>query len=418
MSGAILSVLAVVATVALSMRKGIHAGIVALSLAWLIGRYGADLSVTQVVAFFPSDLFLILMGVTLFFGIAQANGTLNHLARLLSGLAGERSEFLPLIFFFFALALSTVGAGNIAAVALLAPVAIQTGHQTRIGSLLLTIMVISGANAGAFSPLAFTGVIANSLVDRAGLTMDPWKEIYLPSLAAQGGLAAVIYLLSWPKLRGRARNVSLEKREARFDGSQLFTAAAIIALTIGVLWLKADVGLLALTLASILGLFHAADQRSALEKLPWQAVMMVCGVSTLVGVAAHAGGLNIASGWIAKIGEGPLVTGAVAFLAAFVSIYSSSSGVVMPAFLSMVPDLAAKSGSDPVSLVASINVASHLVDVSPLSTLGAICVAAVPSSERDQVFRKLLYFGLGMSLVGGLVGYLFGHLWTPMRLHR
>jgi hypothetical protein len=44
------------------------------------------------------------------------------------------------------------------------------------------------------------------------------------------------------------------------------------------------------------------------------------------------------------------------------------------------------------------------VDVSPLSTLGALCVAAVPSAGEARVlFRQLLAWGLSMTVVGAVL---------------
>jgi hypothetical protein len=92
-----------------------------------------------------------------------------------------------------------------------------------------------------------------------------------------------------------------------------------------------------------------------------------------------------------------------------ISVYSSSSGVVLPAFLPTIPGIIEKlGGGDPLAIAASINVGSHLVDVSPLSTLGALCIAAAPVHEnRTQLFNKLLLWGLSMSVVGAAVCYLF-----------
>jgi hypothetical protein len=54
-----------------------------------------------------------------------------------------------------------------------------------------------------------------------------------------------------------------------------------------------------------------------------------------------------------------------------------------------------------------MNVSSHLVDVSPVSTIGALCLAALPASENIRsVFNKLLVWGLSMTLVGAVSSYL------------
>ena len=49
-----------------------------------------------------------------------------------------------------------------------------------------------------------------------------------------------------------------------------------------------------------------------------------------------------------------------------------------------------------------------MVDVSPLSTLGALCVAAVADpGDARALFRKLLIWGLSMSVVGAILCQLF-----------
>ena len=415
-STAHLSIAALVAVIALSARGGAHAGVAALAFAGLIGGYSAGLSGRQLAALFPADLFLVLLGTTLLFAMAKANGALDRLTGLLLRLAGRRTRLLLALFFAFALALSALGAGNIAAVALLAPVALDSARRAGVGLVLMTFMVVTGANAGTFSPLAFTGIVAGALTDRAGLSLAPWRDIFLPSFAAQCLLAAITYALTWHSVGRSPSAAPKETIAVAPDGSQKLTLAALGALAAAVILLKMDVGVAALALAALLGLARAADQKSALERLPWSAIVMVCGVSTLVGLASRSGGLDLVARWLAAAGGKAAVPAAVSFAAAFTSIYSSSSGVVMPAFLPMVPELSARSGADPMALAAAINVSSHLVDVSPLSTLGALCVAAVPAQERDPVFRRLLSWGLGMSFVAAATGYLlFGILWPALK---
>jgi hypothetical protein len=65
-------------------------------------------------------------------------------------------------------------------------------------------------------------------------------------------------------------------------------------------------------------------------------------------------------------------------------------------------------GGDPLSVATSMNVAAHLVDMSPLSTTGAVCVAAIadPAQVRPT-YNKLLAWGLSMTIVGTIGCYLF-----------
>jgi hypothetical protein len=59
-------------------------------------------------------------------------------------------------------------------------------------------------------------------------------------------------------------------------------------------------------------------------------------------------------------------------------------------------------------MISSINIGSHLVDTSPLSTLRALCIACAGERENKQnLFRNLLIWGLSLSIVGALACLLF-----------
>jgi hypothetical protein len=95
------------------------------------------------------------------------------------------------------------------------------------------------------------------------------------------------------------------------------------------------------------------------------------------------------------------------FLTGVVSVYSSTSGVVLPAFLPMVPGLAAElPGASALAIAMSMNIGGHLVDVSPLSTIGALCMAGAGAHDSRDLFNKLLAWGLSMCVVGALLCYI------------
>jgi hypothetical protein len=110
---------------------------------------------------------------------------------------------------------------------------------------------------------------------------------------------------------------------------------------------------------------------------------------------------------IARISTRSTVTGVVALIVGLISVYSSTSGVVLPAFLPTVPGLAHQLGmTSALGIANAMNVGGHLVDVSPLSTIGALCLAGVTSEDSRPLFNKLLAWGLSMSVVGAILCYL------------
>jgi hypothetical protein len=71
-------------------------------------------------------------------------------------------------------------------------------------------------------------------------------------------------------------------------------------------------------------------------------------------------------------------------------------------------------GGDTLAIASAMIVSAHLVDVSPLSTTGALCIAAAPpGTDVRRLFRAMLAWGMSMAVVGALGSHLvFGLLWS------
>ncbi|MFM8393150.1 MAG: C4-dicarboxylate ABC transporter, partial [Acidobacteriota bacterium] len=102
MNAALLSLVALLAAIILSMISRLNVGLVALGLAWLIGVYFAGMTAEAIMAGFPVSLLLTITGVTLLFACAKQNGTLKVLAAQAIRLALGRCWALPLLFFLIA----------------------------------------------------------------------------------------------------------------------------------------------------------------------------------------------------------------------------------------------------------------------------------------------------------------------------
>jgi di/tricarboxylate transporter len=161
--------------------------------------------------------------------------------------------------------------------------------------------------------------------------------------------------------------------------------------------------------AVFLAAVRVADHEQAIKRMPWQVIMMVAGVTVLISILEKTGGLELFTGLLAGIATRESLTGVIAFVTAIISVYSSTSGVVLPAFLPTIPGLIMRvGGGDPLALAASMNIASHLVDMSPLSTTGAVSLAGIPDGhDVKPVYNKLLAWGLSMTVVGALGCWIF-----------
>ena len=408
MNVAWISLAALMIAVTLSMVTKVNVGVIAIALAWIVGVYIGGLPLNTVVGGFPAQLFLTLAGVTLLFGMAHVNGTLERLASRAVHLCRGNAGVIPIAFFLVALFLSTMGAGNIATAALMAPMAMAIGARAGVPPFLMILMVGNGAQAGALSPFAPTGAIVNGIMDRIGLPGNEWQT-YVNNLFAHLVITLGAYLIfgGWRLFTRTADGVvdaDVVQLEA-YEPRHWLTIAVLIALVLGVVGFEMQVGMAALTGAAVLSLMKAADEREAFRRMPWNVVMMVCGVTVLIGVLERTQGMALFTDLLAKVSTPGTVTGVIALVTGLVSVYSSTSGVVLPAFLPTVPGLVEKlGGGDPLAIASAMNVGGHLVDLSPLSTIGALCLAALPANvDARVVFNQLLAWGLSMTVVGAII---------------
>ena len=425
-----LSLAALVVAIAVSCFSDVNVGFLAIALAWVVGVYIGGMSIGQLVAGFPSQLFLTLAGVTLLFSQAQVNGTLDRIAhhsvRFCRGNAGT----IGVMFFVLALALASIGPGNIASAALVAPIAMGVAAQMGIPPFLMAIMVGNGANAGSLSPIAPTGIIVNEIMAKGGMGGYA-AENYFNNMIAHTTVAFAGYFLfgGWrlfkrpPATEGAPASLgaaaALQDRAAAgpaLERAHWITIGVIAALIASVILFEVNVGMGAFAGAVLLTLLKVTDEKKAVQSMPWRVIMMVTGVTVLIALLEKTGGMDLFTSFLARASTPDTVTGVTAFFTAVISIYSSTSGVVLPAFLPTVPGLVERlGGGDPLAIASSMNVGGHLVDVSPLSTIGALCLACAPHTEDGRaLFNKLMAWGLSMAVVGALLcWFFFGWLELP-----
>jgi Na+/H+ antiporter NhaD/arsenite permease-like protein len=411
MSPAVLALLALVAAILLSMTTRVNVGLLSIALAWAIGVYAAHMKVDAVIAGFPSSLFITLAGVTFLFAIAKSNGTLDLLAHRAARLVRGNAGLLPLVFFALACLLSTIGPGAVASVALVAPIAMAIGAKAGVPYLMTAIMVGTGANAGNLSPISAVGAMVDALLAKIGLAGHEWK-VWAANFLAHLLVAIVAYFLfGGVRLFRAGQTTHATDAVPPFERRHWLTIAVTAVWMLLVIVLRVNVGLAAFAAGTLLVLGGVAEERDVIPRIPLDIIFMVTGVTMLIGVLEATGGMELFTGMIARVASPASLNAVIAFVTGVISTYSSTSGVVLPAFLPMVPGLVRQTGGgDPLAVALSINVGSALVDVSPLSTLGALCVACVVDrlAARD-LFRKLLIWGLSMAVVGAvLCGLLAG----------
>jgi di/tricarboxylate transporter len=398
-----ISIGALVVAVALSCTTAVNVGVLALALAWIVGVYLGGMSVETVLDGFPVPLLVTLVGVTLLFSIAETNGTLARVTGRAVRLCRGNAGLLPVTFFFLGAAIATIGPGGTPTSALLAPPAMAVAARAGVPPLVMAIMAGNGALAGTLSPFAPTGIVAHGVMARIGLGGVEWQTYAYNALAhAMVGFGGFLVLGGWRLFTRKGGAVAIAADSDPIGGRHWLTLGTIAALIIGVAGFGMHVGMTALALSAALVLLRAVDEQKAIKHMPWGVILMVTGVSVLIAMLEKTKGLDLFATGLANLATPASIAPIVAFGTGVISVYSSTSGVVLPAFLPTVPGLAAHLGGvDPLPIAWSMNVGASLVDLSSLSTVGALFLAAAPAgTDTRAMFNGLLVWGLSMTVVG------------------
>jgi di/tricarboxylate transporter len=404
-----LSLGALVVAMIVSCTSTLNVGVLALALAWLVGVYLGSMSLNEVLSGFPVQLFLTLAGVTLLFTQAHLNGTLDRVAHAAVRVCRGNTGLIPVMFFLLGCVIASLGPGNVATAAMLAPMAMAVAARASIPPFLMAIMVGNGAQSGALSPVAPTGIIVTGLMDKIGLGGYELRT-FVTNLAAHAIIAfAGYFLLGGMRLfKHSYKGGETDGEATRLTRSHWLTLATIAGVLYTVLFLDANIGMASFTGAVVLAGIRVADHEQAIRRMPWIPILMVSGVSVLVSLLEKTGGLDLFTTILARFATPGTLTGVIAFVTAVISVYSSTSGVVLPAFLPTVPGLIERLGGDAFGVASSMNIGAHLVDMSPLSTTGAMCIAGISDVEQVRpTYNKLLAWGLSMTVIGALGCYLF-----------
>jgi di/tricarboxylate transporter len=447
----------------------INMGVIAFVGAFLVGSIVAGMQAKAIMAGFPAELFLTLVGITFLFAQAQNNGTIDWLVRLAVRAVGGRIAAIPWVMFAITALLTSVGAVSPAAVAIIAPIALGFAAKYNINPLMMGLMVVHGAQGGGFSPISIYGGITNKVVKEAGLPLSELTTAFVslgvnfavalllffafggmklmrqqrPRPASGRGLPAgpfgttVAVAAQGPQIYGDAEaEAGSEERLTRQRSSaavgavgpgtggagaalagraeadegpgfhQIITVVGLVALAVLTLMYKLDIGFVAISIGLLISLLSPQVQKRAIGQVSWPEIMLIVGVSTYVGVMQKMGTITWVGDSVASLTSPLVVALLLLFVGAIVSAFASSTAVLGSLIPLAVPFLQGGTGVDPIGFIAAMAVASTIVDVSPFSTNGALVLASAQNIDRDVFLRQLMIYGGIVTLVAPLVVWL------------
>ena len=282
-----------------------------------------------------------------------------------------------------------------------------------------------GALAGGNFPTAALGVIFRGLMDTAyeaepSLTApDSFsEELKIFGFAVIFSLILIaIFRYGFKSNRNIGKGVTFKKPEP-FNDKQKKTLALMLVMMAVVLIFpllkmilpgnaliktisgKIDVGLVAVCFTVVALLMDLAPQKEVIAKVPWNTIIMIAGAGMLIAVAVKAGTIDALSAWIGSNVPVALVPIAFSLVAAFMSFFSSTTGVVAPALFPLNPALAVSTGLNPAVLFACTVLGAQSSAISPFSSGGSLILGSCGNEEeRNNLFNRLLFVAVPVSVI-------------------
>ena len=418
--------IALILAVVISMKFDVNVGFVTYALAFLVGGWGLGLSASTIIGYFPVSLFFQLMVITLFYGFAISNGTMQKIADYSIYLCRNHTALIPWVIFVLGFVLCAIGCPPPGLGAILVALSVSIQKRTNTNHVMMIMFPSFGAMAGGFMPYGlFSTIVKGLLVSVGGLDSDAAAEmmtgitIIMIIFELLSAIAVYIFYKGY-----KNSTIDFEKPEP-FTGKQKATLGIIL----GVVILLVVPGLLKnfipffstftsyITIvslscigAALCSIFKLADERDVIKnRIPWSLMIMVAGAVSLITVMTEAG----LTDWLASLFTDNM-TGIIAalmfcLLAGFMSFFVDSTGVVLPLFIPIALTISNGSGIA-VLYIAALCVGSYAAGNCPISTGGAVSMSQTPEESRQKTFYQVWIWSfvtLAIALIVTLVAGLF-----------
>lgn len=391
----------------LGVKLRINIGLITMVVALLYGSIALDMELSTILGNISIKLLFNIISVTLFYGIAQQNGTLNNLAVHVMYSIRKSQHLIPAVIFFLTATIAYMGVGIFAG-AILAPIAFEIGMKSHYNPLLIYCCVNCGAILGSNMPKSLGGIIIQELI-----SLSPYQDKAM-QYTVWGTILTLIVCIMMVAIahgiyrRTKAACITFTKPEP-FSKAQranlvligmvslvMFVGPALRKSLTGI-WVQrlsvlTDVGVICTFGALIAILFRIGNERETIHKyVPWNTIISLTGISALLGVISEVVGFSTLPIQLFSALPPIVVAPLVASVAGMMSFFTSGLTVVCPTLFPLVPFLASATGTHPGLLYAVIFTGASVTGTSPFSAAGSMVLSSYGTiTEQNELFYKIL----------------------------
>lgn len=424
--GLIVFMLAIVISIILGTKLKMNIGMVALAFTFLIGVTLSGLSGRSVSGLFPTNIFVTQLVATFFYGFASLNGAFNGIADRIIYRTKKVKGALPFVVLLCTILLSMMGAGAEATPVIMSPIAFMLAAEAGFHPILASLAVWVGSVCTIGATWTPGGAVAYSIWSpHLGEEAADATSLYIMLLLIAIGFITMLVVdfiyrkdLKEIEMEEPSPFTPIQKRSL-----MIVVIALLLMLIPAVLealapnpvtkWISTHITVQVVCLVGslIFVIMGLADPKEVFtKKIPWNSLITLAGMGTLVALAGELGIVDAIGGWIGDSVPAKFMPLMLVLVAGLLSYVVAASSVIYPLFAPMVPALAAASGLSPILIAVSIMLGANISSFSPVSTGGSMAMLGASEEQRDIVmtgqFRFAMYFLIIFVAIFGVLGLL------------
>ncbi|MHC1757941.1 MAG: SLC13 family permease [Negativicutes bacterium] len=394
-----ISIAVLFAMFAIGELTSLNLGILGFVSSFVIGNFMMGVSVNTILKGFPVSLFVILIGVTYFFNTLRDNGVIDLIVHWGLKLVRGKIWLIPWVMYLLSLSLSFIGTQGTATVVIVAPIALMLANKCGINQIMMSMMVAFGMFGGVYSPLNVLGILVGGVMDKLGLPFS-YLSLNLNMILFTTGLSLVAFLIFGGLRLFKAGAIDLASLGTNQEGDiigkdvqlspyRVISLLGLLGLIVLGLALKLNMGFSAMFIALLLGLIQPKRQKEIISKIPWNVILLICGIVTYIELMQEIGVMKYLESMINSFNNPKLTALAAAYIGGFISAFASTSATII-GIIPMVRAVFDDPSIWPPGLIACIVISSTIVDICPFSPTGALFVANAQGAEKETFYKRLI----------------------------
>ncbi|HHU06222.1 MAG TPA: hypothetical protein GXZ65_07075 [Clostridiales bacterium] len=417
-------IVAIILAIVIGIKLKTNIGAVALAMAFLCGSVFFKVNPNDVVGVFPLSLFFYMLLGAFFYGFGMDNGTFKVIAMKILYATRKITWAVPLIFLVTTWVVMALGAGTTAAPLFLSPIFFGIVIELGVDPVLAALGYFCGGTGSSLLPWTQdfaqkTGILVDTLgndaANKVGLVNFTYNLIFL----------TIFYVVVFIIKKGfKGKQLSEAEKPEPLNKQQKTTLVIIVTLAIILVvpiivnlfyknpvtnWMTRylDFRVLASIGIVVCHICKLGDIQEVIKtRIPWTAIIMVCGTGTLVGLAAKIGIADTIGAWLGGNIPKALVTPLFLLVSGALSLVVSG-GVVQPLLTGIIPGIAAASGVHPLALASAMLVGLQYAGFSPFSMGGTLAsIGCTDAKMKEKIVGPMILYAILMVVISAVLAFL------------